>query len=90
VRINIRTEDAEVAVQTGELDGWRGLGHHRKDYLWGWADCDQHTSVTITSLVRGTRARSLQRRKMGKSCQTHLKQIPTRDFEADPTTLSQQ
>ena len=57
VPVTIPYEDAEVAVQTGELDGmaWSGI---TEDYTVGWADV---TDYFLTNNISGAWIGSLLR-----------------------------
>ena len=86
VPVNIPYEDAEVAVQTGELDGmaWSGI---TEDYTVGWADV---TNYFCTNNISGAWIGSffVNAEKWAK-LPDHLKQIVNSAIEASHTYRNQ-
>jgi hypothetical protein len=78
---NIPYEDAEVAVQTGELDGmsWSGI---TEDYTVGWADV---TDYFLTNNISGAWIGSwFANEEKWNALPEHLKQLYMACMEADP------
>jgi TRAP-type mannitol/chloroaromatic compound transport system substrate-binding protein len=81
VPVSIPYEDAEVAVQTGELDGmsWSGI---TEDYTVGWADV---TDYFLTNNISGAWIGSwFANEEKWNALPEHLKQLYISCMEADP------
>ncbi len=86
VPMNIPYEDAEVAVQTGELDGmaWSGI---TEDYTVGWADV---TNYFLTNNISGAWIGSFfVNQKQWADLPEHLKTIVSNAIEASHTYRNQ-
>jgi len=86
VPVSIPYEDAEVAVQTGELDGmaWSGI---TEDYTVGWADV---TNYITTNNISGAWIGSFYvNEKQWSDLPPHLKQIYLSCVEASHTFRNQ-
>ncbi len=86
VPVNIPYEDAEVAVQTGELDGmaWSGI---TEDYTVGWANV---TDYFLTNNISGAWIGSFYvNQKRWADLPDHLKQIVMAGIEASHTYRNQ-
>ncbi len=86
VPVNIPYEDAEVAVQTGELDGmaWSGI---TEDYTVGWANV---TNYFLTNNISGAWIGSFYvNQKRWADLPDHLKQIVMAGIEASHTYRNQ-
>jgi TRAP-type mannitol/chloroaromatic compound transport system substrate-binding protein len=86
VPVNIPYEDAEVAVQTGELDGmaWSGI---TEDYTVGWADV---TNYFCTNNISGAWIGSFfVNAEKWAELPDHLKQIVNSAIEASHTYRNQ-
>jgi len=86
VPVSIPYEDAEVAVQTGELDGmaWSGI---TEDYTVGWADV---TDYFLTNNISGAWIGSFfVNPKMWSDLPEHLKQVVMAGIEASHTYRNQ-
>ena len=86
VPVSIPYEDAEVAVQTGELDGmaWSGI---TEDYTVGWADV---TDYFLTNNISGAWIGShFVNPKRWADLPEHLKQIVMAGIEAGHTYRNQ-
>ncbi|PHQ96067.1 MAG: C4-dicarboxylate ABC transporter [Marinosulfonomonas sp.] len=82
VSVNIPYADAEVAVQTGELDGmaWSGI---TEDYTVGWADV---TNYFLTNNISGAWIGSFYvNAKKWAELPDHLKQVVMAGIEASHT-----
>lgn len=86
VSVNIPYADAEVAVQTGELDGmaWSGI---TEDYTVGWADV---TNYFLTNNISGAWIGSFYvNAKKWAELPDHLKQVVMAGIEASHTYRNQ-
>ncbi len=86
VPVNIPYEDAEVAVQTGELDGmsWSGI---TEDYTVGWADV---TDYFLTNNISGAWIGSIfVNQKRWADLPDHLKAIVMAGIKAGDTYRNQ-
>lgn len=86
VPVNIPYEDAEVAVQTGELDGmaWSGI---TEDYTVGWADV---TDYFLTNNISGAWIGSFfVNQQQWADLPDHLKQLVMAGIEAGHTYRNQ-
>jgi hypothetical protein len=87
VPVSIPYEDAEVAVQTGELDGmsWSGI---TEDYTVGWADV---TDYFLTNNISGAWIGSwfANEEKLERDLPDHLKQLYMACMEATHTYRNQ-
>jgi len=86
VPVSIPYEDAEVAVQTGELDGmaWSGI---TEDYTVGWADV---TDYFLTNNISGAWIGSFYvNQQKWADLPDHLKQIVMAGIEASHTYRNQ-
>lgn len=86
VPVTIPYEDAEVAVQTGELDGmaWSGI---TEDYTVGWADV---TDYFLTNNISGAWIGSFYvNQKVWADLPEHLKQVVMAAIEAGHTYRNQ-
>ncbi|SFE26980.1 TRAP transporter substrate-binding protein [Roseivivax sediminis] len=86
VPVNIPYEDAEVAVQTGELDGmaWSGI---TEDYTVGWADV---TDYFLTNNISGAWIGSFfVNQERWADLPDHLKQLVMAAIEAGHTYRNQ-
>ncbi|SFD70880.1 Tat (twin-arginine translocation) pathway signal sequence [Sulfitobacter brevis] len=86
VPVNIPYEDAEVAVQTGELDGmaWSGI---TEDYTVGWADV---TDYFLTNNISGAWIGSFfVNQQQWMDLPDHLKQLVMAGIEAGHTYRNQ-
>ena len=86
VPVNIPYEDAEVAVQTGELDGmaWSGI---TEDYTVGWADV---TDYFLTNNISGAWIGSFfVNQQRWADLPDHLKQLVMAGIEAGHTYRNQ-
>ena len=86
VPVSIPYEDAEVAVQTGELDGmaWSGI---TEDYTVGWANV---TDYFLTNNIAGAWIGSFYvNQKMWADLPEHLKAIVMAGIEASHTYRNQ-
>jgi TRAP-type mannitol/chloroaromatic compound transport system substrate-binding protein len=86
VPVSIPYEDAEVAVQTGELDGmaWSGI---TEDYTVGWADV---TDYFLTNNISGAWIGSwFVNQKRWADLPEHLKQLVLAGTEASHTYRNQ-
>ena len=86
VPVNIPYEDAEVAVQTGELDGmaWSGI---TEDYTVGWADV---TDYFLTNNISGAWIGSFfVNQERWEELPEHLKSIVMAGIEAGHTYRNQ-
>jgi TRAP-type mannitol/chloroaromatic compound transport system substrate-binding protein len=86
VPVNIPYEDAEVAVQTGELDGmaWSGI---TEDYTVGWANV---TNYFLTNNISGAWIGSFYvNQQRWADLPEHLKQIVMAGIEASHTYRNQ-
>ncbi len=86
VPVNIPYEDAEVAVQTGELDGmaWSGI---TEDYTVGWADV---TDYFLTNNISGAWIGSwFANQERWNELPDHLKSVVMAGIEAGHTYRNQ-
>ncbi|WP_299646733.1 TRAP transporter substrate-binding protein [uncultured Jannaschia sp.] len=86
VPVNIPYEDAEVAVQTGELDGmaWSGI---TEDYTVGWADV---TDYFLTNNISGAWIGSFfVNQERWEELPEHLKSVVMAGIEAGHTYRNQ-
>ncbi len=86
VPVNIPYEDAEVAVQTGELDGmaWSGI---TEDYTVGWADV---TDYFLTNNISGAWIGSwFANQERWADLPNHLKSVVLAGIEAGHTYRNQ-
>ena len=86
VPVNIPYEDAEVAVQTGELDGmaWSGI---TEDYTVGWADV---TDYFLTNNISGAWIGSFfVNQQQWSDLPEHLKQLVMAGIDAGHTYRNQ-
>jgi TRAP-type mannitol/chloroaromatic compound transport system substrate-binding protein len=86
IPVNIPYEDAEVAVQTGELDGmaWSGI---TEDYTVGWADV---TDYFLTNNISGAWIGSwFANQERWAELPDHLKSVVMAGIEASHTYRNQ-